>query len=66
MFWNANETTVKFHTACIMGDLEKVNSLLRMDKEKIDLTQLDEMSTLITTVSFIKNFPSLKELKDAM
>ena len=60
MFWNANKTTIKLHTACIKGDLEKVKNLLRKDKEKITVTQLDEMSTLITTVSFIKNCPSLK------
>ena len=63
-FMDANETTVEFHKACLNRDIKTVNNLLK-DKDKIDVT-LDEMNTLLTTMSFIKDFYSLKELKDTM
>ena len=61
MFRNANETTIKLHDACRWPDLEKVNNILRFDKEKIDAKQLDEMKTLLKTVGPIRMFLSLEE-----
>ena len=66
MFWNANETTMKLHDACRFQDLKKVNNILRNNKEKIDVKQLDEMKTLLYTVGPIKMFPSLEKLQEEM
>ena len=66
MFRNANETTIKLHQACTQQDLEKVNNIIRVDKEKIDVKQLDEMKTLLKTVGPIRIFASLEKLQEKM
>ena len=43
MFRNDNETTIELHDACRFQDLKKVNKLLIIDKEKIEVKQLDEI-----------------------
>ena len=53
MSWNANEPTMKLHRACIKGDLEIVNNLVANDKEKINVTKLDEIGTLLKTVGLV-------------
>ena len=66
MSWNANETTIKFHRACRDLDLETVHNLLRFDKEKIDVIQLDKMGTLLNTVRFSEIFTSFDTLQEAL
>ena len=64
------ETTMELHRkldrACIKGDVETVNNLLRINKEKIDAKQLDQMGTLLRTMSHEKFFPSLEQLQEVM
>ena len=68
MSWNANESTIKFAQACIDKDLDTVHNLLRIDKEKIDVKQLNEVETLIRILNLdsINVFDSLEELKEAI
>ena len=66
MFWNANETTMKLHDACRFQDLKKVNNILRNNKEKIDVKQLDEWKTLLKTVRPVFMFSSLEKLQEEM
>ena len=66
MSWNANETTIKFHRACRDLDLETVHNLLRIEKEKIDVKQLDKMGTLLNTVRFSEIFTSFDTLQEAL
>ena len=66
MSWNANESTIKFAQACIDKDLDTVHNLLRINKEKIDVKQLDEMKTLLKTVGPFRIFPSLERLQEEM
>ena len=58
MFGNANETTIKLDQACRWGDLKKVQNIIRVDKEKIDVKQLDEMKTLLKTLGLCLYFKS--------
>ena len=64
-FMGSNETTIKFHKACIDEDLKTIKGLLK-NKENINVRQLDQMGTLLRIVSLAKTFPSLEELKEAM
>ena len=66
MVWNVNETTIQLDQACRQSDLERVNNIIRFDKEKIDAKQLDEMKTLLKTVGPIRMFLSLEELQEKM
>ena len=66
MFWNANETTIKFNQACRSQDLDKVQRIVRIDKEKVDVKQLDEMKTLLKTLGPIRMFGTLERLQEAM
>ena len=66
MVWSANKNTIKFHRACKDLDLETLHNLLRFDKEKIDVKQLDEMKTLLETVGPIKMFSSMEQLQENM
>ena len=69
-FIDVNETMMelhrKLHRACIKGDVDTVNNLLRINKEKIDAKQLNQMGTLLRTVSHDKFFPSLEQLQEEM
>ena len=66
LFVDVNETTMKLHRACIKGDVDTVNNILRINKAKIDAKQLDQMGTLLQSVSHEKLFPSLKQLQEMM
>ena len=69
-FIDVNETMMelhrKLHRACIKGDVDTVNNLIRINKEKIDAKQLDQMGTLLKSVSQEKFFPSLEQLQEVM
>ena len=64
MAWNANESTIKFHKACIEKDLETVYNLLRNDKEKIEVSKLNEMSTFLYKVERFRI--TVEKLPEAM
>ena len=64
-FMGSNETTIKFHEACIDENLKTIKGLLK-NKENINVRQLDQMGTLLRIVSLAKTFPSLEKLKEAM
>ena len=54
-FMDSNETTIKFHKACIDKDLKTMKNLLK-NKEKIDVIQLDQMGTLCWIVKVTRFF----------
>ena len=66
MSWNANESTIKLHRACTEKDLDTDNNLMRLDKEKIDVKQLDEMKTLLKTLGTTEMFGSMERLQKEM
>ena len=62
MFTDVDETTMKFHRACINADLMTISNILRIDQERINVKQLDMMGTLPKTLSLIRNiFSTIEE-----
>ena len=66
MSWNTNESTIKLHRTCTEKDLDTVNNLMRIDKEKIDVKKLDEMKTLLKTLGTTEMFGSMERLQKEM